>query len=295
MNNLLSTKEVAAILGVTESSIKRWTDSGLIQCVKTPGGHRKFTLDDVNIFARSNNYLISNSSIENLEIPQQQHLLFQIQKKEIHFICDHFYLLILSGNSIEIYNFIILMNLNGFSFLDFFDSVLQPSLTRMGFEWEAKIISVEDEHAASSAIFTALSRLTSSVFKNPKTDKVVILAVIEGDYHEIPVKCISLLLEMEGWSVRYLGANTPFYSLDSAVKKFKPEAVLISSTIRFNSYSDVFEKLISLKTYLKSYGGKLIVGGKGIVQKDLKFDLVDFWGSDFKSTIKYLNTLNNKP
>ena len=45
---------------------------------------------------------------------------------------------------------------------------------------------------------------------------------------------------------------------------------------------------------MKSYGGKLIVGGKGIIQKDLKFDAVDFWGSDFKSTMKFLNMISYK-
>jgi len=295
MNNLLSTKEVAGILGVTESTIKRWADSELIYCHKTPGGHRKFKLEDVNIFAKSNSFLISGVELNISEKHNNQFLIDQIQKKEINFLCDHFYKLILSGNSTEIYNFIILMNLNRFSFIDFFDSVLQPSLTRLGFEWQTKLISVEDEHAASSAIFTALSKLTDSVLRNPKKEKVIILAVVEGDYHEIPVKCISILLEMEGWTIRYLGANTPFFSLDSAIKKIKPEAVLISSTIRFTSYSEVSERLETMKTYLKSYGGKLIVGGKGIIQKDLKFDPVDFWGKDFKSTIKYLNTLTNKP
>lgn len=295
MKNFLSTKEVAEMLGVTESSIKRWADSELIYCNKTPGGHRKFKLEDVNIFAKSNNYLISIVKLNDSENHDNQFLIDQIQKKEINFLCNHFYKLILSGNSTEIYNFIILMNLNGVSFIDFFDSVLQPSLTRLGFEWQTKLISVEDEHSASSAIFTALSKLTDSVLRKPKKEKVIILAVIEGDYHEIAVKSISILLEMEGWTIRYLGANTPFFSLDSAIKKIRPEAVLISSTIRFNSYSEVSERLESMKTYLKSYGGKLIVGGKGIVQKDLKFDPVDFWGKDFKSTIKYLNNLTNKP
>lgn len=295
MNSILSTKEVASILGVTESSIKRWADSELIQCVKTPGGHRKFTLDDVNIFAKTNNYLISGSIKKETEKREEKLLVSLIGKKDFETIREHFYLLIISGNSGEIFNFMILMNLNGIDLTEFFDSVLQPALSRLGYEWETNLISVAEEHAASSAIFSALSRIPSSVLKKPKTEKSVVLAVIEGDYHEIPVKCISILLEIEGWNVRYLGANTPFFSLDSAIKKFKPEAVLISSTIRFQSYSDIFEKLISLKTYMKSYGGKLIVGGKGIIQKDLKFDAVDFWGSDFKSTMKFLNMISDKP
>lgn len=42
-----STAELARICGVSISTIKRWTDSGLLRCVRTPGGHRKFRVQDV--------------------------------------------------------------------------------------------------------------------------------------------------------------------------------------------------------------------------------------------------------
>ena len=42
-----STAELARVCGVSISTIKRWTDAGLLRCVRTPGGHRKFRLQDV--------------------------------------------------------------------------------------------------------------------------------------------------------------------------------------------------------------------------------------------------------
>ncbi len=47
-----STAELARICGVSISTIKRWTDSGLLRCVRTPGGHRKFRVQDVAEAAR---------------------------------------------------------------------------------------------------------------------------------------------------------------------------------------------------------------------------------------------------
>src|SRR5215470_14984746 len=35
------------MLGVGTTSIKRWADSGLLDCVKTPGGHRRYSRDSV--------------------------------------------------------------------------------------------------------------------------------------------------------------------------------------------------------------------------------------------------------
>ncbi len=35
------------ILGVNESTVRRWADSGEIQCFRTPGGHRRFAESDL--------------------------------------------------------------------------------------------------------------------------------------------------------------------------------------------------------------------------------------------------------
>jgi excisionase family DNA binding protein len=42
-----STRDLAKLLGVDDSTIKRWADQGEIPCVKTLGGHRRFTQDAV--------------------------------------------------------------------------------------------------------------------------------------------------------------------------------------------------------------------------------------------------------
>ena len=44
---LLSTREVSELLGVGTTSIKRWADEGELECVRTPGGHRRFPLRSV--------------------------------------------------------------------------------------------------------------------------------------------------------------------------------------------------------------------------------------------------------
>ena len=45
--DVLSTRQVAQLLGVGEATVKRWADAGEIDCFRTPGGHRKFRLRDV--------------------------------------------------------------------------------------------------------------------------------------------------------------------------------------------------------------------------------------------------------
>ena len=48
----LNSKEVASIMGVNVSTIKRWTDSGKLDCYQTVGGHRKFLLSHLKNFLK---------------------------------------------------------------------------------------------------------------------------------------------------------------------------------------------------------------------------------------------------
>jgi excisionase family DNA binding protein len=48
----LTSKETARLLGVSEASIKRWADGGLLPSEKTAGGHRRFRPEDVATFRR---------------------------------------------------------------------------------------------------------------------------------------------------------------------------------------------------------------------------------------------------
>jgi excisionase family DNA binding protein len=46
-DQLLTPGEVAARFGVGLTTVARWADSGKIAAVRTPGGHRRFRLADV--------------------------------------------------------------------------------------------------------------------------------------------------------------------------------------------------------------------------------------------------------
>ena len=54
--DVLSTRQVAQLLGVGEATVKRWADAREIDCFRTPGGHRKFRLRDVTAFVQQRNY-----------------------------------------------------------------------------------------------------------------------------------------------------------------------------------------------------------------------------------------------
>src|SRR5512133_965111 len=49
---LLSPRELAEAIGVSESSIKRWADDGALRAVRTTGGHRRIPVEEAVQFIR---------------------------------------------------------------------------------------------------------------------------------------------------------------------------------------------------------------------------------------------------
>ncbi|MFZ5915702.1 MAG: helix-turn-helix domain-containing protein [Chloroflexota bacterium] len=43
----LSLSQASHLLGVHETTLRRWVDAGQIPCFRTPGGHRRFTVSDL--------------------------------------------------------------------------------------------------------------------------------------------------------------------------------------------------------------------------------------------------------
>ena len=46
----LSTSEAARHLGVSLSTVRRWSDSGHLRGYRTPGGQRRFTVEQLDAF-----------------------------------------------------------------------------------------------------------------------------------------------------------------------------------------------------------------------------------------------------
>jgi excisionase family DNA binding protein len=46
----LTMREASSFLGVSETTLRRWTDDGMVSTFRTPGGHRRFRLHDLIFF-----------------------------------------------------------------------------------------------------------------------------------------------------------------------------------------------------------------------------------------------------
>jgi excisionase family DNA binding protein len=56
------------ILGVNESTVRRWADSGEIRCFRTPGGHRRFAEGDLFAMTEGGGHGRAEHEIENAAV-----------------------------------------------------------------------------------------------------------------------------------------------------------------------------------------------------------------------------------
>jgi len=110
--------------------------------------------------------------------------------------------------------------------------ILQPAMREVGRLWQENGISVADEHLATAIAQAAMGRAfeRSYVWHDRRTP-TLIAACAEDERHQMGLRMLCDLLELEGWDTTYLGASVPVESLVAIVVKRKPDVVAVSATI----------------------------------------------------------------
>ncbi len=126
-----------------------------------------------------------------------------------------------------------------------YEDVLKNSLYEVGILWEYNKISVATEHLASAIVESILNEIYHSIVPKEKTEKTVIVSCVENEQHQIGVKMISDIFEMNGWKSYFLGANTPAKELIDYIKLVKPDLLALSLSIYFHLpfFEDMLQKV----------------------------------------------------
>jgi excisionase family DNA binding protein len=52
-NKLMNVGQAAGYLGVSAASLRKWSNDGLVPVFRTPGGQRRYSVEDLDEFMRS--------------------------------------------------------------------------------------------------------------------------------------------------------------------------------------------------------------------------------------------------
>lgn len=104
--------------------------------------------------------------------------------------------------------------------------VIRPVLYEIGQSWAEGRISVATEHLATAFL---RQRLTLWLVTGPPVHPVrpIVLACAPGEWHEISLLMLGVLLRRRRWPVTYLGQAVPLPDLVRFTREIKPSVVVL--------------------------------------------------------------------
>ena len=164
--------------------------------------------------------------------------------------------------------------------------LFQPALYRIGLLWQQNEITVAQEHLATAICQNVLSQLyTRATFASPSGHRAL-FAAIAGNEHTLGLRMVSDAFELDGWSVQYLGANTPTDSLLTQIDAWRPEVVGLSVSL-VQHLSELKQAVGLIRERFADECPTVIVGGIPINQINgiWRWTGADGWSTDASKAV----------
>jgi len=143
---------------------------------------------------------------------------------------------------------------------DIYLHVFQPCLHEIGRLWQLNEISVAQEHFCTAATQLIMAQLYPQIFATPRSNRRLVAACVGQELHEVGLRMVADLFELEGWDTYYLGANTPLKSIAAAVSEQSAHVLAISATMTYH-LRDVADLIAFVRGREPGAHVKILVGG----------------------------------
>jgi excisionase family DNA binding protein len=222
MQELLSPKQVATSIGVSESSLKRWCDQGVITTEKTPGGHRRIRVREVVRFLREQSHPLV--SPETLGLPAGSGRRTAPLEASQGALLDA----LEAGDHAGVRRVILDHYLAAASLLELCERLLAPTLYAIGDRWECGATEVYQERRACESINRVLFELRSYLPPTSPTAPVAMGGSPPGDHYRLATLMVELVLAEAGWNATSLGSSLPFATMAAAAQRHEPQLFWLS-------------------------------------------------------------------
>lgn len=169
---------------------------------------------------------------------------------------------------------------NGATLEEVYIELFRPVMHEVGNLWYKNIIAVDKEHYATAVTQGVMSQLYPRIFATPKNGKTMVALCVGNELHEMGIRMLSDLFEIQGWDTIYLGASVPWESLIGSLEEYNPDLITLSVTMPnyLNNCRDTIEAIRKDKRFDHM---KIAVGGKAL---DMGSNLREKWNIDVKAT-----------
>jgi len=267
----LSSKDVANILGINISTLKRWTDSGKLSCEKTGGGHRKFTMQHVREFYKSHS---DSSKSEHLFLNKKEHkfLYGLINNRDYKELAQNLASTSLDADELSVNIIINGLYMNGVSIIDILDYVVDVAGHIIENQLKLNQISHAEVYFSRNIITRSVDSLNKDKPNGSFNGKNALCVNFEDNLPDIGVVMSEVLLRHKGYNVYNTGSHAELGSLKNIIKDRKIELLLFylcnlqccNAVIKKNIEKTKIQ-IFEIVALAKKAKVKVIFGGEGLL------------------------------
>ena len=165
--------------------------------------------------------------------------------------------------------------------------MFKTAMFELGRRWHDGEIATTTEHFASSYVQGRLRQLMALAGHNRQGQRVIV-ACAPHDQHEIGAMMLAVMLRRDGYSVYYVGANTPVADLAHMARSVRPAAVMVSA-----SSMDAVQLLLDERGHLNGIAPLVVLGGHGFDEDPRRAEAVGgvYLGPDIVAALQRLGQL----
>ncbi|MCA9039593.1 MAG: cobalamin B12-binding domain-containing protein [Planctomycetaceae bacterium] len=257
MNSFFSTKEIATALGVSQSSIKRWSDSGELEMIQTSGGHRRISIVSLIQFLRQTQRLLVEPQVLGLpELDVEESIDYARER-------ERFQTALIASDEAAARSIVLQLYLGMERVSSIGDQLIAPVFAEIGHLWDCGDVEIYEERRCCEICSRILRELRSYQPSPATTAPGAIGATPVGDLYSLPVALVELVLREQGWNAVSYGCQIPLLSLEKIIIQQKPRLVWLS--VSFLSDREQFlQEYASLAATALNSGTIIAVGGNGL-------------------------------
>jgi len=150
----------------------------------------------------------------------------------------------------------------GVSVTDAYLRVLLPAQKEVGRLWHLNALSVSEEHLVSYTTQRLMAVLHNQAQCKPDNGFTAVAGAVAGNVHDIGIRAISYLLEIEGWRTIYLGSDIPQVELPNTLDTYEADVLLLS--VALTSQLPATTQTIDTIRRNSKHPVKILVGGNGL-------------------------------
>ncbi len=170
--------------------------------------------------------------------------------------------------------------------------VIQPSQYEIGRLWHIHQASVAQEHYVTASSQLIMSQLYQNIISQNKKGKSLVATCVGSELHEMGVRMVADLFELDGWDTYYLGANMPSSSIIEIMKQTNSRLLVLSATLPLHVHK-VKALIKEIKNDSLCKDMKIMVGGYPFnIDKQLWEKVgADMYAPDAKTAVRVANQL----